>query len=37
MTVETGLPAPDFLLPDDQGAMLSLKPFRGTPVILYFF
>ncbi|MBI5120090.1 MAG: thioredoxin-dependent thiol peroxidase [Rhodospirillales bacterium] len=37
MTVETGLPAPDFLLPDDQGGMLSLKPFQGQPVILYFY
>ncbi|MDK9720938.1 MAG: thioredoxin-dependent thiol peroxidase [Rhodospirillales bacterium] len=37
MTVETGLPAPDFLLSDDQGNMLSLKHFQGQPVILYFY
>lgn len=37
MTVETGLPAPDFLLPDDQGNMLSLKRFQGQPIVLYFY
>lgn len=36
-TVETGLPAPDFLLPDDQGNMTSLQQFKGAPVVLYFY
>jgi peroxiredoxin Q/BCP len=37
MTVETGLPAPDFLLPDDQGNMQTLSRFKGRPVVLYFY
>ncbi|CAA6605952.1 putative peroxiredoxin YgaF [Rhodospirillaceae bacterium LM-1] len=37
MAIETGLPAPDFLLPDDQGSMLSLQRFRGKPLVLYFY
>ncbi|MBF0354636.1 MAG: peroxiredoxin [Alphaproteobacteria bacterium] len=37
MTVDIGLPAPDFLLPDDQGVMQTLSRFKGSPVILYFY
>jgi peroxiredoxin Q/BCP len=37
MTVETGLPAPDFLLSDDRGHMTTLSQFKGAPVVLYFY
>jgi peroxiredoxin Q/BCP len=31
-----GAAAPDFTLPDETGAAVSLKSFRGNPVVLYF-
>lgn len=34
---ETPYPAPDFTLPDDQGASHSLKDYRGKWVVLYFY
>ena len=35
--VEEGKPAPDFQLETDAGETVSLKDFRGKPVILYFY
>jgi len=29
--------APDFSLPSDSGDELSLKDFKGHPLVLYFF
>jgi cytochrome oxidase Cu insertion factor (SCO1/SenC/PrrC family) len=29
--------APDFALPDENGKAVSLKDFRGKPVVLFFF
>ena len=29
--------APDFSLPDENGATVSLKDFRGKHAVLYFF
>lgn len=37
MTVEAGSPAPDFSLPADGGADVSLSALRGRPVVLYFY
>jgi peroxiredoxin/class 3 adenylate cyclase len=35
--VAEGDAAPDFLLPSQSGAMVSLADFRGRPVVLYFY
>jgi thioredoxin-dependent peroxiredoxin len=35
--VSEGEKAPDFTLPDDQGRSVSLKDFRGTKVVLWFY
>ena len=35
--LETGILAPDFTLPDQNGEMHSLKDYRGKKVILYFY
>ena len=35
--LEIGTPAPDFSLPDQNGEMHSLKDYRGSRVILYFY
>lgn len=35
--IQIGNPAPDFELPDQNGAIHSLKEFRGKKVILYFY
>ncbi len=35
--LETGTPAPDFTLPDQNGQMRSLAEFKGQKVILYFY
>lgn len=32
-----GKPAPDFTLPDADGTPVSLKDFRGKPVVLYWY
>ena len=32
-----GEPAPDFTLPTDEGAELTLSSLRGRPVVLYFY
>ena len=35
--IEEGQPAPDFELPSDSGATVSLAGLRGKPVVLYFY
>jgi peroxiredoxin Q/BCP len=35
--LKTGDQAPDFTLPTDTGANLTLSSFRGRPVVLYFY
>lgn len=35
--LETGIQAPDFTLPDQNGEMHSLRDYRGKKVILYFY
>ncbi|MCR5719699.1 MAG: thioredoxin-dependent thiol peroxidase [Lachnospiraceae bacterium] len=35
--LETGIKAPDFTLPDQDGVMHSLSDYRGKKVILYFY
>ncbi len=37
MTVVAGDRAPDFSVPDDTGAAVSLSQFVGRNVVLYFF
>ena len=37
MPIQTDVPAPDFELPDETGAMRKLSDFRGKPVVLYFY
>lgn len=34
--LEPGMPAPDFALPDQDGAVRRLEDFRGTKLILFF-
>jgi peroxiredoxin Q/BCP len=35
--LKVGEKAPDFSLPSDSGATVSLKDFKGKTLILYFF
>ena len=35
--LETGIKAPDFMLPDQNGQMHSLSDYKGKKVILYFY
>lgn len=35
--LETGAPAPDFSLPDDEGKLWSLRALRGRRVLLVFY
>jgi thioredoxin-dependent peroxiredoxin len=35
--IESGQPAPDFTLPDQDGNEVALSNFRGTVVVLYFY
>jgi peroxiredoxin Q/BCP len=35
--LEVGNKAPDFSLPSDSGAEISLKDFKGHTLVLYFF
>jgi peroxiredoxin Q/BCP len=35
--IEQGQDAPDFELPDQDGAVVKLSDFRGKPVVLYFY
>jgi thioredoxin-dependent peroxiredoxin len=37
MALEIGGPAPDFSLPDETGALVSLASFKGKRVVLYFY
>jgi len=37
MTVKVGDTAPDFTLPSQSGASVSLSDFRGKSVVLYFY
>jgi len=37
MSVEIGDKAPNFTLPTDGGGKVSLKDFKGKPVVLYFY
>ena len=37
MALEVGQPAPDFVLPDDQGREHRLSDYRGRWVVLYFY
>jgi peroxiredoxin Q/BCP len=35
--IETGTPAPDFTLPNQDGNEVSLSSFKGKKVVLYFY
>ena len=35
--LETGIKAPSFNLPDQNGNMRSLEEFKGKKVVLYFY
>jgi peroxiredoxin Q/BCP len=35
--IETGQPAPDFELPDQEGNTVKLSDLRGKRVVLYFY
>jgi peroxiredoxin Q/BCP len=35
--MEINATAPDFVLPDEQGKTLSLKDYRGKPLVLFFY
>jgi peroxiredoxin Q/BCP len=37
MPLPAGIPAPDFVLPDENGVTRRLSDFRGRPVVLYFY
>jgi len=37
MPISNGIPAPDFELADETGAIRHLADFRGQPVVLYFY
>lgn len=37
MTLTKGAPAPDFLLPDQEGTMHSLSEYKGKWIVLYFY
>ena len=37
MPIESGVPAPDFELPDETGTIRRLSDFHGKPVVLYFY
>ena len=37
MIIQAGNQAPDFSLPDENGAVRKLSDFRGKPVVLYFY
>jgi len=35
--LDTGTPAPDFTLPNQDGEPITLSSLRGKPVVLYFY
>lgn len=37
MPISAGIPAPDFVLPDENGTQRRLSDYRGQAVILYFY
>lgn len=37
MTLTIGTPAPDFLLPDQEGKVHSLAEYKGKWIVLYFY
>ncbi len=37
MPLSSGIPAPEFSLPDETGKVRTLNEFRGHPVVLYFY
>jgi peroxiredoxin Q/BCP len=37
MPISSGIPTPEFSLPDETGVIRSLSDYRGHPVILYFY
>lgn len=37
MPISSGIPAPDFSLPDETGTVRTLSEYRSQPVILYFY
>jgi peroxiredoxin Q/BCP len=37
MAILSGIPAPDFALPDETGTVRRLADFRGRTVVLYFY
>jgi cytochrome oxidase Cu insertion factor (SCO1/SenC/PrrC family) len=37
ITMQLNDKAPEFTLPDENGNPVSLKQFRGKPVVLFFF
>jgi len=37
MPISSGIPAPEFSLPDETGTLRALSVFRGKSVILYFY
>jgi peroxiredoxin Q/BCP len=37
MPIQSGMPAPDFEIPDETGTLRKLSDFRGKPVVLYFY
>jgi len=37
MTIQAGIPAPDFTLLDENGAARRLSDYRGKAVVLYFY
>ncbi len=37
MTIQSGIPAPDFALQDETGVVHRLSDYRGQTVVLYFY
>ncbi len=37
MTIQDGMAAPDFALPDADGKLVKLSALRGRPVVVYFY
>jgi thioredoxin-dependent peroxiredoxin len=37
VTINSGIPAPDFSLPDENNTIRRLSEYRGRPVVLYFY
>jgi peroxiredoxin Q/BCP len=37
VSIQSGIPAPDFTLPDENSVLHKLSEYRGQPVVLYFY